>query len=360
DRRAIARHGISIQQVQDVIEVAIGGRRITTTVEGRERYPVRVRYLRELRDEIESLGQILVPTAEGAQIPLRELTEVRYVRGPQSIKSEDAKLVGYVLFDKVENRAEVDVVEEARAYLDSRIAEFEEAYAELSRRLGRQPTAEEAAGLPGLNLRGCQRPAFAGSYQNQVRARQTLLVVIPLALLVILLILHLQFRSLATTLMVFAGVAVAASGGFFMIWLYNIPWFMDIDILGTNLRQLFGIHTVNLSVAVWVGFIALFGIATDDGVVMATYLKQSFERNTPATRREIRAAVLEAGNRRVRPCLMTTATTLLALIPVLTSTGKGSDIMVPMAIPVFGGMTVALLTMFVVPTLYSAWQERQL
>ncbi|HSR67551.1 MAG TPA: efflux RND transporter permease subunit [Acidobacteriota bacterium] len=359
DRRATARYGISIQQVQDVIEVAIGGRRITTTVEGRERYPVRVRYLRELRDEIESLGQILVPTAEGAQIPLRELTEIRYVRGPQSIKSEDAELVGYVLFDKVANRAEVDVVEEARAYLDRRIEVFEEAYAELAARLGRQPLPEETQALAGLNLRGCRRPIFAGSYENQVRARQTLSVVIPLALLIILLILHLQFRSLPTTLMVFAGVAVAASGGFLMIWLYNIPWFLDIDILGTNLRQLFGIQQINLSVAVWVGFIALFGIATDDGVIMATYLKQSFERNSPGSAAEIRAAVLEAGKRRVRPCLMTTATTLLALIPVLTATGKGSDIMVPMAIPVFGGMTVALLTMFVVPTLYCAWQEHR-
>jgi Cu(I)/Ag(I) efflux system membrane protein CusA/SilA len=125
------------------------------------------------------------------------------------------------------------------------------------------------------------------------------------------------------------------------------------------MRNVFQMHTVNLSVAVWVGFIALFGIATDDGVVMATYLDQSFRRHKPTGVRGIRHAVLEAGQRRIRPCLMTTATTLLALLPVLTSTGRGSDIMVPMAIPAFGGMTVAIVTLFVVPVLYSWWEERK-
>jgi copper/silver efflux system protein len=129
-------------------------------------------------------------------------------------------------------------------------------------------------------------------------------------------------------------------------------------LIGDSLRSLFSIHTINLSVAVWVGFIALFGIATDDGVIMATYLDQSFRRNRPTSREEIRAAVVEAGKRRIRPCLMTTATTLLALLPVLTSTGRGADIMIPMAIPVFGGMAIAVFTVFVLPVLYSWWQER--
>ena len=119
-------------------------------------------------------------------------------------------------------------------------------------------------------------------------------------------------------------------------------------------------HTINLSVAVWVGFIALFGIATDDGVVMATYLKQTFERNKPSSLETIRTSVIEAGKRRIRPCLMTTATTILALLPILTSTGRGSDIMIPMAIPAFGGMLIALITLFVVPVLYSWNKEVQI
>jgi Cu(I)/Ag(I) efflux system membrane protein CusA/SilA len=141
-----------------------------------------------------------------------------------------------------------------------------------------------------------------------------------------------------------------------MIGLYDAPWFLNIDIFGLNLRELFQIHTINLSVAVWVGFIALFGIATDDGVVMATYLTQIFEKNKPKSKQEIRKAVIQAGQKRIRPCLMTTATTILALLPVLTSTGRGSDIMIPMAIPSFGGMLVALITLFVVPVLYS-WSK---
>jgi len=141
-----------------------------------------------------------------------------------------------------------------------------------------------------------------------------------------------------------------------MIWLYGQDWFFNIDIFGKNLRDLFQMHTINLSVAVWVGFIALFGIATDDGVVMATYLTQVFKKNHPKTIQEIKNSVVEAGKKRIRPCLMTTATTILALIPIVTSTGKGSDIMIPMAIPSLGGMLVALITLFIVPVLFS-WRE---
>jgi Cu(I)/Ag(I) efflux system membrane protein CusA/SilA len=156
------------------------------------------------------------------------------------------------------------------------------------------------------------------------------------------------------------GVFVAWSGGFLMLWLYGQPWFLDFDVLGVGMRDLFSIHPINLSVAVWVGFLALFGIATDDGVVVSTYLKQSFEKDKPQDVTGIHEAVVAAGKRRCRPCLMTTATTILALLPILTSTGRGSDVMIPMAIPSFGGMVIALMTMFIVPVLYSFVEERRL
>ena len=142
-----------------------------------------------------------------------------------------------------------------------------------------------------------------------------------------------------------------------MIWCYAQPWFFDFSFLGANLRELFQMQPINLSVAIWVGFLALFGIASDDGVVMCTYLEQTFKGAKPDSIVDIREKIIKAGTRRVRPCLMTTATTILALIPVLTSTGRGSDIMVPMAIPVFGGMTIEILTMLVVPVLYSSVKE---
>ncbi len=160
--------------------------------------------------------------------------------------------------------------------------------------------------------------------------------------------------------MVFTGIAVAFAGGFIMIWLYGQEWFFNFNVFGENWRDLFRIHTINLSVAVWVGFIALFGIATDDGVVMATYLTQTFDRNKPIDVKEVRDSVVQAGEKRIRPCLMTTATTILALLPILTSTGRGSDIMIPMAIPSFGGMLIALVTLFVVPVLFSWQKEIQL
>ncbi len=335
DRERIAQYGIHVGTVQDVIEVAIGGRQITTTVEGRERYGVRVRYMRELRDRIESLDQILVPAPGGAQIPLIQLAHINYTRGPQMIKSEDTFLVGYVLFDKKPGYAEVDVVQQASDFL---------------REMIRTGELEIPAGVSY---------AFAGSYENQLRAEAKLRLILPVALILILIILYLQFRSMSTALLVFSGVAVAWGGGFLMLWLYGQSWFLDGSVLGANLRELFQVHPVNLSVAVWVGFLALFGIATDDGVVIATYLRQAFIRRRPNTVAEVRAAVLEAARRRSRACLMTTATTVLALLPVLTSTGRGADVMVPMAIPSFGGMTVAVVTMFVVPVLYAALAERR-
>jgi Cu(I)/Ag(I) efflux system membrane protein CusA/SilA len=160
--------------------------------------------------------------------------------------------------------------------------------------------------------------------------------------------------------MVFSGITVAFAGGFIMIWLYGQDWFFNFSLFGENMRDLFNMRTINLSVAVWVGFIALFGIATDDGVVMATYLTQTFDRETPTDKKGIRQATLEAAGKRIRPCLMTTVTTILALLPVLTSTGKGSDIMIPMAIPIFGGMIIDITSYFLVPVLYSWQKEYQL
>jgi Cu(I)/Ag(I) efflux system membrane protein CusA/SilA len=335
DREAAARYGVSIAAVHGVIEIALGGKRITTTVEGRERYPVRVRYPRELRDSIEDMERVLVPTPGGAQIPLGQLAEIRYVRGPQVIKTEDTFLTSYVIFDKRPGHAEVDVVEQCQRFLQQKIEDGE------------------------LVLPSGVSFTFAGSYENQLRAVKTLSIVLPLALFLIFMILYFQFRAVSTTLMVFSGVFVAWAGGFIMLWLYAQPWFLDLDVAGTNLRELFQVGPINLSVAVWVGFLALFGIATDDGVVIATYLKQNFTRERPTDIAAVRDAVVEAGKRRCRPCLMTSATTILALLPVLSSTGRGADVMVPMAIPSFGGMTVVLISMFVVPTLYAWAQERR-
>ena len=330
NRDAISRYGLNIEDVQDFIETAIGGMTLTFTVEGRERFPVRVRYPRELRDNPESMKKMLVPTPVMAQVPLGELVDFEYVRGPQMIKSEDTFLTGYVLFDKKEGYAEVDVVEEAQRFIQERID-------------------NGSLVVPaGISYK------FSGTYENQLRAMKRLSIVIPISLIVIFLLLFFQFKTIIASSIHFSGVFVAFAGGFIMLWLYGQDWFLNFSIAEVSMRELFQVHPINLSVAVWV---ALFGIATDDGVIMGTYIHQVFEERNPQTVPEVRAAVLEAGKKRVRPAMMTTAVTIIALLPVLTSTGKGADIMVPMAIPTVGGMTIQLMTIFVVPVLQAYWRE---
>jgi len=336
NRQNMARYGLTVVDLQEVISAAIGGMPLTTTVEGRERFSVRLRYPRELRDDPEALSRLIVPAATGVQIPLGDVAEIEYTKGAQMIQSENTFLTGYVIFDKVAGKAEVDVVQEADQILKEKIA-------------------SGTLQLPkGVSYK------FAGNYEQQQRAANRLLIVIPLSLLLILLILYFKFRTVTASLIHFSGVFVAFAGGFILLWLYAQPWFMNFSIGGANVRDLFQIHPINLSIAVWVGFIALFGIATDDGVLMGTYIHDTFTERNPGTKHEIREAVVYAGLKRVRPAAMTTATTLIALLPVLTSTGKGADIMIPMAIPTFGGMLIQSMTMFVVPVLQCWWRESEI
>lgn len=333
NRQAMSRYGLTIKDMQMYITTVIGGTKLTTTVEGRERFPVRMRYAREYRDNPDDIKKILIPTPAGVQVELGELAEVTYVRGPQIIKSEDTFLTSYIIFDMKQGFAETNVVEDAQALIKEKMDSGEFV-------------------LPaGVTYR------FTGNYENQIRASKRLAIVVPLALIAIFLILYFQFKSVLQSLMVFSGIFVAFSGGFIMLWLYGQDWFLNFSFAGVEMRELFQLHTINLSVAVWVGFIALFGIATDDGVIMGTYLMQVFEEEKPTSIEEVRESVLHAGSKRVRPAMMTAAVAVIALIPVLTASGKGADVVVPMAIPSFGGMLIQVMTMFIVPVLYSMWKE---
>ncbi|WP_019037426.1 efflux RND transporter permease subunit [Psychroflexus tropicus] len=336
NREALARYGLSIDEVQDYISIAIGGQTLTQTVEGRERYAVRVRYPRELRNTPDAIENMLISTSSGTQVPLGELVDIEYEPGPQMIKREDTFLNSYVLFDRAEGVAEVTAVESAR---DAILTEINNGNLKVP---------------SGVSYR------FAGSFENQVRSEKRLSLIIPVVFVVIFLVLYFQFKSLRISLMVFSSIALAFSGGFIMLWLYGQDWFFNLSWFGENLRDIFQIKTINLSVAVWVGFIALFGIATDDAVLMATYLRQSFKANPTKTKAELREAVMEGGLKRIRPAVMTSVTTVIALLPVLSSTGKGSDIMVPMAIPAFGGMLMASLTYFLLPILFYIVYSRAL
>ncbi len=333
NREAMARYGMTVSEVQEILQVAVGGMALSTSVEGRERFPIRVRYARELRDNPDDIKRILIPSITGVQVPLSEIANIDYTRGAQMIRSENTFLNGYVIFDKNEGIAEVDVVDQASKILQQKLS-------------------SGALVLPaGVSYK------FAGNYEHQIRATKRLAIVIPISLLLILLLLYFQFRTVTASLIHFSGVFVAFAGGFIMLWLYGQDWFLNFSIEGINLRELFQMHTINLSVAVWVGFIALFGIATNDGVIMGTYIHQVFEQRHPATVHDVREAVVSAGLKRVRPAMMTTAVAVIALLPVLSSNGKGSDIMIPMAIPMFGGMVIQVMTVFVVPMFQAMWRE---
>ena len=333
NREAMARYGMSVSDVQEVLSVAVGGMALSSSVEGRERFPIRVRYARELRDNPDDIKRILIPAMNGVQIPLSEIADIDYTKGAQMIRSENTFLNGYVIFDKNEGKAEVDVVEEASKILQKKMS-------------------SGSLVLPaGVSYK------FAGNYEHQMRATKRLAIVIPISLLLILLLLYFQFRTVTASFIHFSGVFVAFAGGFVMLWLYGQDWFLNFAVAGINLRDMFQMHTINLSVAVWVGFIALFGIATNDGVIMGTYIHQVFEDRHPATVHDVREAVVAAGMKRVRPAMMTTAVAVIALLPVLSSTGKGFDIMIPMAIPMFGGMVIQVMTVFVVPMFQSMWRE---
>lgn len=322
DREAIARYGVNIRDVQDVIEVAIGGENLTTSVEGRERYPIRVRYPRELRERFDDLEHVLVPTSTGAHVPIGELTRIRYVLGPQELKSEHGLLVGYVTMN-TRDRDEVSVVEDAERALQEARRRSDELLAQ-----GRH---EEATLVipPGYYWE------WSGQFESQQRAMRRLSVVVPLVLATMFVLIYIGLGRWWLALVVFLGILVSASGGFLMLYLWG----------------------ANLSVAVWVGFIALFGVVDDSSVVLLDFLEREFRGRSAASIAEIREMVAQASLKRVRPLLMAAATTVIGLLPIFLTQGRGSDVMQPMAIPSVGGMAIQLVTLFIAPCIYCWVQE---
>lgn len=324
DREQSARYGVNIRDVQDIIEVAVGGENLTTTVEGRERYPIRVRYPREMRERFDDLERILVPTSRGAHVPIGQVAKIRYSIGPQELKSESGLLVGYVTMN-TRDRDEVSVVEEAEALLQTEKRRSDEVIA-----AGKH---EEAT----LVLPAGYYWHWGGQFENQQRAMQRLSLLVPLVLLSMFIMIYMGLGRWWLALIVFLCIVVSASGGFAMLLWYGS----------------------NLSVAVWVGFIALFGVADDAAVVILSFLEDTFKERVPGSIAEVREMVIEASLRRVRPLLMTTATTVFGLLPLFLTYGRGSDVMQPMAIPSVGGMAVQLIAFLLAPCLYCLVKESQ-
>ncbi|MCO4779032.1 MAG: efflux RND transporter permease subunit, partial [Flavobacteriaceae bacterium] len=329
DREALARYGISMLEAQKHLEWGVGGGKLSEVIDGRNRFPLTIRFLKDYRDSPEELEKLLIsPSGGRTAIPLSLLARVIYRKGPQAIKGEDSKLVSYVLFDKESGISEGEVITKVQEIFEVK------------------KNSGELIIPPSTYYK------FAGSYQNQLRAKKRLSIIIPLALLLIFVLISMQFNSPLVTMFIFSSVIQAWSGGFVLVWLYGQDWFLNFAIFGHHFREIFQVNTIYISVAVWVGFLALFGIATDDGVLMSTFITEELDRVKPKSLVELKETILHAANRRVRACLMTSATTILALLPILTSHGRGAEIMIPMAVPIFGGMCVALLSLFLTPILF--------
>jgi len=316
DRNKIARYGISLGLIQEVIAMAIGGMNVTKTVEGRERYPVRVRYMRELRDSPEAMNRIFVPTSSGDQIPLGLLVNASRKLGPAMIQSENTMPYTRVFINVNQDAIGlVDFVRLAKRNVEQKIE------------------AGELTIPPGYYIR------WSGQFESEMEARSRIAVVLPICLMIILLLLYIAFKDVTSVLIVSVGLPFSLAGG-------TIPLFL----LGFK-----------FSTAVWVGFIALFGVATDNAVVLLTVFKNIFEKKKPLNIREVRDMVIGGGLLRVRPIMMTMLTTVLALIPIMFFTSAGSEVIKPMASPIIGGLISATFAnLILVPIVYSWIKERQL
>jgi Cu(I)/Ag(I) efflux system membrane protein CusA/SilA len=304
DRQKAARYGINVGDIQDVIEIALGGKPVTMTVEGRERFPVRIRYARDWRQDEQQIGNILVSAGGAAttmQIPLSMVADVKIVEGPAMIKSENGMLRSYVQLN-VRDRDVIGFVEEAQRAVDQQV---------------KLP--------PGMYLQ------WSGEFENQIRAKKTLLIVFPAVILLIFIILYLTYNDLMDAVLMMMAVPEALVGGVFLLWLTKFHFL--------------GLPQLNFSVAVWVGFIACFGMATETGIIMLVYLREAIANRGGlekiASLDELRQAVLEGAVHRLRPKLLTEGVAIVALAPMLWATGVGHEVLSAMAAPVLGGLLVS-------------------
>jgi Cu(I)/Ag(I) efflux system membrane protein CusA/SilA len=309
----MARLGVTVEQVQMILMSAVGGENVTTTIEGRERYPVNVRYPRELRDDLPRLGRVLVPVAGGAQVPLEQLVDIQLTTGPSMLRNENGFLAGYVFVD-IAGRDVGTYVEEAKRVV-----------------------AEKVALPAGYVL------LWSGQYENMLRVRERLMIVVPITLCLIIVLLYANTRSAVKTGIVMLAVPFSAIGA---IWLFYL-----LDY--------------NVSIAAWVGMIALLGLDAETGVFMLLFLDLSHDsykqRGMLRTAQDLDEAIVHGAVKRVRPKMMTVAATFMGLLPIMWATSAGSDVMKRIAAPMIGGLATSfLLELLVYPAVYKLWKMREL
>src|SRR5467141_5096260 len=313
NRREAAKYGLTIADVQQAVESGIGGMNVAENIEGRRRYPINVRYQRDFRDNVGELSRVLIATPSGAQIPISEVAKISFSRGPAMIRDEDGQLTGYV-------------------YIDLNTTDYG-GFVDKASKLLREKLALPAG----------YRFQWSGEYEFELRAKERLKIILPIVFFVIFMLLYVVFHSVTESMVLIFPTVYAMTGGLILQWLLKY----------------------NFSVAVWVGYIALFGIAVETGVVMVVYLHEALDhrlaKGVPLKHEDIEAAVIEGAVQRLRPKLMTVCAVLASLIPILWETGIGSDVMKPIAAPIVGGMiTSTIHVLILVPVFFALMKERSL
>jgi Cu(I)/Ag(I) efflux system membrane protein CusA/SilA len=308
-REELARYGLTIAQVENTITSAVGGENISTTIEGRERYPINIRYLRDYRSTVETLKRTMISTMSGAQIPIAQVADIKLISGPGMIRDENARLSGYVYVD-IAGRDVGSYVEDAKKAVNT--------YVNLP---------------PGYTL------TWSGQYENMLRVRERLIVVVPITLFIIFMLIYFNTRSAAKTLIIFLAVPFSAVGA---VWL--------LYLLGYN-----------MSIAVWVGLIALMGVDAETGVFMLLYLDLAYysrrDKGLMKSKEDLREAIVDGAVKRLRPKFMTVAVMFMGLVPIMWSVGAGSDVMKRIAAPMVGGIfTSFIMELLVYPAIYEVWR----
>ena len=308
-REELARYGLTIAQVENTITSAVGGENVSTTIEGRERYPINIRYMRDYRSTVDRLNRTMVSTMSGAQIPIAQVATIKLVSGPGMIRDENARLSGYVYVD-IANRDVGSYVEEAKQIVSTHV---------------QLP--------PGYTL------VWSGQYENMLRVKDRLFVVVPITIFIVFLLIYFNTRSAAKTLIIFLAVPFSAVGAIWFLYLLGY----------------------NMSAAVWVGLIALMGVDAETGVFMLLYLDLAYygrrDKGLMKTKNDLREAIVDGAVKRLRPKFMTVAVMFLGLVPIMWSVGAGSDVMKRIAAPMVGGIfTSFIMELLVYPAIYEVWR----
>ena len=331
-RKVILQMGLRVADVERALRMSLNGQKVARAVQAQGSKDIIVRYHRNDRFDLNTLKRIMLTTPQGRKLPLFRFVQLHYTRGPQVIRSENGLLVGEIRFDVTEGTGQTKALQAAAAHLHSL-------------------QKSKHWKLPqGVTF------SFTGKPKGFSPVKKRLFFLVPVVFALLLLLFSLPFRSVSTAGFILCSGLIACSGGFLFLWFYQQPWFLNISLFGTNLQEAFQVHPIHMNAAVWSGLIVLFGVTLHHSTILATRIQHALAAEAPKAADALRAVILQAGKESIRPILLATMAILLLCLPAMTLSGNGLDLMLPAAVPLFGGMLLACITLFTMPLL-TCWRE---